>query len=205
MGVSGRFLAWDRSEGASLLVDETLSPHLVESIKPLITIVQSLKTIELFIVQKSHSTGRVLGAFIAATQRYITDFRDVVAQLEKSFASGSIRLQIAKVHVVPFEKHLGLLASFVTELEQSHASGGALLRRLEYLADRFSGDRSCRSFVENITAQSALPFVHMLRSWLEAGEVDDPCNEFMVGLKRPNDTANCECPFSVYEDLHIRH
>lgn len=191
-------MAWDRSEeGPSLLVDETLSPHLVESIKPLLTIVYSLKTIELFITQRSHSTGRVAEAFIAATRRYIASFRDVVAQLERSFISGSTRLQILKVHVLPFEKHLSLLASFVTELQQSHDSGGALLRRLEQLADRFSGDRNCRSFVEDIIAQSALPFVHMLRSWLETGEVDDPQNEFMICLKRPSDTANGECPFSV--------
>lgn len=199
LGASGRVLAWEHAGegGPTLLVDETLSPHLLESIQPLIAIICSVRTIELFIESRDHAAGRVSEAFVAALQQYLSGFRDTVAQLERKFASGSIRLQALKMHVTLFERRLGLLSVFVRELWQSRASGGALLQRLEGLADRFAGDRDCRSFIEGLLAQSALPFAAMLKNWLETGQLDDPYHEFMVHSKQAGEGAKYECPFSV--------
>ncbi len=188
LGLSGRYVVKDSSEENAFLVDESLSPSIVESIVPILRAGCSFDYLERFAATNVlFSDGRICQAFSARIRQLLQEFRQVVVMLERKFNSGSLGLQQFGFHLQPFERNLQVLSATVRTINEQRLRGGSILVLLERSIGQHSGDKAIRSMLEDLLVKCAAPFLDMLSGWLQSGLLDDPCGEFMIRPRNDRD------------------
>lgn len=186
LGLSGRMITRDQNDDHNYFVDATLSPSLLQTALPFIHAANSFGRIESFIAM-STSMGRVNQALCASLNDLMQEFRQVIVSLERRFATGTLGLQQFCFHLSPYCRNLECIAECLDEVLQVKATGGATLILLEKKVALFSGDKALKNLFESLLIKSAVPFLDILRGWLEGGRLEDPFNEFMIRRRHDKD------------------
>ncbi|GAB0492670.1 hypothetical protein MMPV_003938 [Pyropia vietnamensis] len=131
--------------------------------------------------------GRVAQALAGALRGLLDEYVDFVGRLEGEVRSGRLPLQRLVFLCRPAARSMALLRRVVTVAGGGGSGrpvvrGGALLRALESLGRSTAGDAAAGEVVAYLANAAAAPAVRALATWLAAGVVDDPHDEFFVAI-----------------------
>lgn len=131
--------------------------------------------------------GRVAQALAGALRGLLDEYVDFVGRLEGEVRAGRLPLQRLVYLCRPAGRSMALLRRVVVLAGgggsgRPVARGGALLRALESLGRSTAGDAAAGEVVAYLADAAAAPAVRALATWLGAGVVDDPHDEFFVSI-----------------------
>uniref|UniRef100_A0A7S0H3Y5 Spindle pole body component n=1 Tax=Amorphochlora amoebiformis TaxID=1561963 RepID=A0A7S0H3Y5_9EUKA len=76
--------------------------------------------------------------------------------------------------------------------------GGALLSYLFECGTLSGGLKGTEPLFQFLFDRALEPYLRMLRAWIYKGQLEDPFNEFMIGVNPPNSTSRAEVPIFGY-------
>lgn len=131
--------------------------------------------------------GRVAQALAGALRGLLDEYVDFVGRLEGDVRAGRLPLQRLVYLCRPAGRSMALLRRVVGVAGgggtgRPAARGGALLRALDGLGRSTAGDAAAGEVVAYLADAAAAPAVRALATWLAAGVVDDPHDEFFVAI-----------------------
>lgn len=179
LGLEGKFVKYVNHE--FILVCRDLDSNvecLVNKMLPTATHFVAVNTfVSTHLVEFEH--GRVSHALCGAIDMLLQEYMDFVTRMDDCFRTEeSISLSRLWGNLQSCVRNISILSAIV-EASRS-LKGGALLNTLEALRQEFLGDENARVLFSVLLDKASLPYMEMLRGWLQDGNLKDPFSEFMI-------------------------
>lgn len=208
-GINGKYIKYDtRNDNYHISQSLNISISVNDLILSLCELGWLYLKVSSYISKITSSSGLIVQAFVYSLQEELHDYYRLLAILEQELyrvdvhepndeSSGLTLLRLRVWMQEPLER-MCLMARL---LDCSNIlSGGALASKLH--AHGQHGEQVVHVFINRIMDHICIPLYNMLVRWILHGELQDPHNEFFIGIQcHPNDTST-----NLWNDIYVfRH
>lgn len=139
--------------------------------------------------------GQVLQALSAGVRHLLQEYMLSLAKLETMLNAGHLNLQKMIYFLRPIMRAMESLANLLQQIRRNHLRGGAVLTLLHERVAASSGNENSQRIFRDLSKQSAVPYMEMLKLWICKGVIRDPQEEFLV--RQTNDSNDWEMWFEI--------
>ncbi|KAK9809389.1 hypothetical protein WJX73_000765 [Symbiochloris irregularis] len=155
--------------------------YVAELARRMLCICEYIAVVERFCeARKGFSHGRVSHALVGRLRELVQRWRGMVVRFKGEWSAQPYSLQELWCRLQAVVPQLQALAEVCGEAAARRLCGASLLSYLHKCTTTCMGDRDRRRQLEELTKLAARPYFATLRTWLDRGRIQDPCNEFMV-------------------------
>jgi gamma-tubulin complex component 2 len=132
----------------------------------------------------NYECGIIARALCEAMAKLLQEHLDFVSNLDQQLQKGTEDgkpLSMTMVHARTRTAHRTMSTLYQVVYAVQGKKGGDLLNSLQRLSKyNYSGDSKCNEILSHLLSVCAVHYARMLKSWLNAGRLHDPYNEFMI-------------------------
>ncbi|EDV96620.1 GH16357 [Drosophila grimshawi] len=160
-------------------VDKELDKSLKEIVHEILPLASHFMGIQRAVAATEQS-GQVINALNAELIRIRKDFYVLLAQAEEQLSDKELTLAKLHYYLQPTTWLMDDIFITVSEIQLQHLQGGAVLSHLCARIKQLESDQSTRNAFIELASKAAVPYMKMLKLWIQKGVIVDSKREFLV-------------------------
>lgn len=166
---------------------ENVDVNLLQAIELILPTCEAYIEVNAYVSRclSTYEYGRVCHALCGAIDTLLKEYLELIVSLEDTHrlagdeSSELLTMNALQAHILSPSRIMLVLQHIVREVKV--VKGGALLNKLEnLLTAKYLGDDRATRMIRFLLERSSVPYMDMLKCWLDAGFLKDPYSEFMI-------------------------